>query len=60
VEPLFPLVLALNTMNFTLSAEAEWRDGIARGTDNYILSKTLPVEAASAACCCNRPRKQTR
>jgi hypothetical protein len=35
---------ALNTINFTLTGEAEWRGGIAQGPDNYILSKTLPVE----------------
>jgi hypothetical protein len=31
-------------INFTLAGEAEWRGGIAQGPDNYILSKTLPVE----------------
>lgn len=36
--------IALNLINFTLSGEAEWRGGIAQGVDNYILSKTLPVE----------------
>lgn len=35
---------ALNTINFTLTGEAEWRGGIAQGPDNYILSKSLPVE----------------
>ncbi|MEP6904328.1 MAG: DUF4982 domain-containing protein, partial [Actinomycetota bacterium] len=35
---------ALNTINFTLSGEAEWRGGIAQGADNYVLSKSLPVE----------------
>jgi beta-galactosidase len=35
---------ALNTINFTLSGEAEWRGGIAQGPDNLILSKDLPVE----------------
>jgi beta-galactosidase len=35
---------ALNTINFTLSGPAEWRGGIAQGPDNYILSKSLPVE----------------
>jgi beta-galactosidase len=35
---------ALNTVNFTLNGPAEWRGGIAQGPDNYILSKTLPVE----------------
>jgi hypothetical protein len=36
--------IALNQINFTLSGEGEWRGGIAQGTDNYILSKSLPVE----------------
>ena len=36
--------IALNQINFTLSGAAEWRGGIAQGLDNYILSKTLPVE----------------
>ncbi|HVE55601.1 MAG TPA: DUF4982 domain-containing protein [Pyrinomonadaceae bacterium] len=35
---------ALNLINFTISGEAEWRGGIAQGVDNYILSKSLPVE----------------
>jgi beta-galactosidase len=35
---------ALNVIDFTLSGEAEWRGGIAQGPDNYILSKSLPVE----------------
>jgi hypothetical protein len=35
---------ALDTVNFTVSGPAEWRGGIAQGPDNYILSKTLPVE----------------
>ena len=35
---------ALNMINFNLSGPAEWRGGIAQGTDNYILSKALPVE----------------
>jgi hypothetical protein len=35
---------ALNMIDFTLSGEAEWRGGIAQGPDNYILSKSLPVE----------------
>ncbi|ETS84962.1 hypothetical protein PFICI_02987 [Pestalotiopsis fici W106-1] len=36
---------ALDTITFSLSGEAEWRGGIAVGrSDNYILSKTLPVE----------------
>lgn len=36
--------IALNTINFSLSGPAEWRGGIAQGPDNYILSKSLPVE----------------
>ncbi len=35
---------ALETINFTLTGAAEWRGGIAQGADNYILSKSLPVE----------------
>lgn len=35
---------ALNLINFTLAGEAEWRGGIAQGPDNYILSRSLPVE----------------
>ena len=35
---------ALNMINFRLEGEAEWRGGIAQGPDNYILSKSLPVE----------------
>ena len=35
---------ALNMINFTLTGEAEWHGGIAQGPDNYILSKSLPVE----------------
>ncbi|MBK6589137.1 MAG: DUF4982 domain-containing protein [Acidobacteria bacterium] len=35
---------ALNTIDFTLTGEAEWRGGIAQGPDNYILAKSLPVE----------------
>ncbi len=34
----------LNLIQFELSGPAEWRGGIAQGPDNYILSKTLPVE----------------
>lgn len=36
--------IALNMVDFTLSGEAEWRGGIAQGPDNYVLSKSLPVE----------------
>ncbi len=32
------------TIHFTLNGEAEWRGGIAQGTDNYIRSLSLPVE----------------
>ena len=32
------------TVQFSLEGPAEWRGGIAQGPDNYILSKTLPVE----------------
>jgi beta-galactosidase len=35
---------ALNLITFALSGPAEWRGGIAQGPDNYILSKSLPVE----------------
>jgi len=35
---------ALNPIDFALSGPAEWRGGIAQGPDNYILSKSLPVE----------------
>ncbi len=31
-------------VKFSIKGEAEWRGGIAMGTDNYILSETLPVE----------------
>jgi len=34
----------LNLIEFTLTGPAECRGGIAQGPDNYILSKTLPVE----------------
>ncbi len=35
---------ALNTINFSLNGNAEWRGGMAQGPDNFILSKVLPVE----------------
>ncbi|MDT5272623.1 MAG: beta-galactosidase [Acidobacteriota bacterium] len=35
---------ALNMIDFKMSGPAEWRGGIAQGPDNYILSKSLPVE----------------
>lgn len=31
-------------VHFELSGQGEWRGGIAQGTDNYILSRQLPVE----------------
>jgi beta-galactosidase len=34
----------LRIINFRLEGEAEWRGGIAQGPDNFILSKSLPVE----------------
>ncbi len=36
--------IALNTIDFELTGAAEWRGGMAQGPDNYILSKSLPVE----------------
>ncbi|MDR1673755.1 MAG: DUF4982 domain-containing protein [Bacteroidales bacterium] len=36
--------LANNLITFAVAGPVEWRGGIAQGTDNYILSKTLPVE----------------
>lgn len=35
---------ALNMIAFQIDGPAEWRGGIAQGPDNYILSKSLPVE----------------
>src|SRR6185369_1904018 len=35
---------ALNLVNFSIDGPAEWRGGIAQGPDNYVLSKSLPVE----------------
>ena len=35
---------ALNVINFSIDGPAEWRGGIAQGPDNYVLSKSLPVE----------------
>ena len=35
---------ALNLIDFAVSGPGEWRGGIAQGPDNYILSKSLPVE----------------
>jgi hypothetical protein len=36
--------LANNLIHFDLNGEASWLGGIAQGPENYILSKTLPVE----------------
>lgn len=35
---------ALNLVQFELAGPAEWRGGLAQGPENYILSRTLPVE----------------
>lgn len=35
---------ALHLINFSIDGPAEWRGGIAQGPDNYVLSKSLPVE----------------
>ncbi|HRU16140.1 MAG TPA: DUF4982 domain-containing protein [Anaerohalosphaeraceae bacterium] len=35
---------AFHLIHFELTGPAEWRGGIAQGPENYILSKTLPVE----------------
>ena len=35
---------AFNMIDFSLNGPAEWRGGIAQGENNYILSKSLPVE----------------
>jgi hypothetical protein len=35
---------ALNRIDFKLTGPAKWLGGIAQGPDNYILSKSLPVE----------------
>lgn len=32
------------TVEFSIDGPAEWRGGIAQGSDNYILSKNIPVE----------------
>jgi hypothetical protein len=34
----------MNKIQFELLGNAEWRGGMAQGPDNYILSKSLPVE----------------
>lgn len=36
--------LANNLIHFMVEGPAEWRGGIAQGSDNYILSEKLPVE----------------
>jgi hypothetical protein len=36
--------IANNIINFNLTGEGIWLGGIAQGPDNYILSKSLPVE----------------
>src|SRR6185503_10034358 len=36
---------ALNLVSFDLAGPAEWRGGLAQGPNNYILSRSLPVEA---------------
>ncbi len=36
--------VAMDTIHFALTGAAEWRGGMAQGTDNFILSKDLPVE----------------
>jgi hypothetical protein len=36
--------IAFNEIDFSLDGPAEWRGGIAKGFDNYILSQKLPVE----------------
>lgn len=35
---------SLNMVNFTMNGPALWRGGMAQGPDNYILTKTYPVE----------------
>jgi hypothetical protein len=35
---------ALNMISYTLNGPAEWRGGMARGPENYILAKSFPVE----------------
>ncbi len=36
--------VSMNMIHFSLNGEAEWRGGMAQGPDNFILSKSLPVE----------------
>jgi len=35
---------ALNMINYTLDGPAEWRGGMAMGPDNYVMTKSFPVE----------------
>lgn len=35
---------ALNTVHYTLDGPAQWRGGMAMGPDNYIMTKSFPVE----------------
>jgi len=37
--------LASNRIDFNLDGPMDWRGGIAQGPDNYILARSLPVEA---------------
>lgn len=37
--------LANDTVTFSVEGPADWRGGVAQGTDNFVLSKSLPVEA---------------
>ena len=37
--------LANDTVTFTIDGAAEWRGGVAQGKDNFVLSKSIPVEA---------------
>lgn len=37
--------LANDRIDFSLNGPAEWRGGIAQAKDNYVLAKSLPVEA---------------
>ena len=37
--------LAFDTVDFDVDGPAEWRGGIAQGPDNFILARSLPVEA---------------
>ena len=35
---------ALNMINYSITGPAEWRGGMARGPENYVLAKSFPVE----------------